>query len=74
MARKWTKSEEIKMKKPNECDMVVTLTVPYVPNCIESFKLNLPTYLTEDCFDEGLIVIESIQMVDERYVEEREEE
>jgi hypothetical protein len=61
------------MSKPNECDMVVTLTIPYVPNCKESFLLNLPTYLTEDCFDEGLVIVESVQMCDERYTEEREE-
>lgn len=59
-------------KKPNECDMVVTLTVPYVPNCKESFLLNLPTYLTEECFNADLVVVESIQMVNERYEEERE--
>ena len=61
------------MSKPNECDMVVTLTIPCVPNCKESFLLNLPTYLTEDCFDEGLVIVESVQMCDERYTEEREE-
>ena len=62
------------MSKLNECDMVVTLTVPCVPNCEESFLLNLPTYLTEDCFNEDLVVVESVQMVNQRYVEEREEE
>ena len=64
------------MKKPNECDMVVTLTIPFVPNCIESFRLNLGEYLSGGTRDlsEGLIVIESIQMCDERYVEEREYE
>ena len=62
------------MSKLNECDMVVTLTVLYVPNCEESFLLNLPTYLTEDCFNEDLVVVESVQMVNQRYVEEREEE
>ena len=60
-------------KKPNECDMVVTLTVPYVPNCKESFLLNLPTYLTEYCFKAGLVIVDSVQMCDERYTEEREE-
>ena len=57
------------MNKDNECDMVVTPTIPFVPNSIEDFKLNLPNYLTEDCFVEGLVIVESIQMCDERYVE-----
>ena len=62
-------------KKPNECDMVVTLTIPFVPNCIDSFKLKLGEYLSGGTRDlsEGLIVLESIQMVNERYVEEGEE-
>lgn len=60
-------------KENNECDMVVTLTIPYVPNCEESFLLNLPLYLTKGCFQDGLVNIDSVQMVNERYVEGRDE-
>ena len=60
-------------KENNECDMVVTLTIPFVPNCEESFRANLGGYLNGRDLSEGLIIVESIQMVNERYVEERDE-
>tara|TARA_Y100001938_G_scaffold42195_1_gene58128 strand:+ start:219 stop:419 length:201 start_codon:yes stop_codon:yes gene_type:complete len=60
--------------KPNECDMVVTLTIPYVPNCKESFLLNISNYLTDDCFRDGLVYIGDVEMVNETYVEARDEE
>jgi len=67
-------SKIIKMKKPNECDMVVTLTIPYVPNCKKSFIDNLPSYLTKDLFKSDLVIIDNVQMCNERYVEEMEDE
>ena len=59
--------------KPNECDIVVKLTIPCVPNCKESFLLIISNYLSEDCFDEGLVMVDEIQMINEVYTEEREE-
>ena len=57
------------MKKVNECDMFVSLkvdnqdvclSVTSVPNCKESFILNINTYLEDLTIDDDLIIWESI--------------
>ena len=57
------------MNKVNECDMFVSLnvdnqnvclSVTSVPNCKESFKLNLDQYLKDLTIDDDLIIWESI--------------
>jgi hypothetical protein len=57
------------MKKVNECDMFVSLkvdnqdvylSVTSVPNCKESFILNMDQYLEDLTIDDDLIIWESI--------------
>ena len=50
--------------KNQECDMVVTLTIPYVANNVSYMKHNLPKYLTKDCFDKGLVIVENIKVME----------
>ena len=50
--------------KNQECDMVITLTIPYVPNNVSDMKYNLPKYLTQDCFDKGLVIVENIKAIE----------
>ena len=57
------------MNNNNECDMSlellvldkikVALCVPYVPNCKESFKLNIDTYLKDLTEKDYLVIWES---------------
>ena len=61
------------MKKPNERDFVVTLSIPFVTMSKEDFILNLPDYLTADCFEGGLVIIESLMVMEERYIEQGDE-
>ena len=50
--------------KNQECDMVVTLTIPYVANNVSYMKHNLPKYLTQDCFNKGLVIVEDIKVME----------
>ena len=48
-----------------KCDMVVTLTIPCVPTSVSDMKYNLQEYLTKDCFDKGLVIVENIKVMEE---------
>ena len=47
-----------------KCDMVITLTIPCVPTSVSDMKYNLPNYLTQDCFDKGLVIVENIKVME----------
>jgi len=47
-----------------KCDMVITLTIPCVPTSVSDMKYNLPKYLTQDCFDKDLVIVENIKAIE----------